>query len=93
MSISSRRYFLGAGFGAPLVEAGRRTRPARPNIVFVLTDDQRFDALGIAGHPFFKSPNMDRIGREGAMLRNCFVTTPLCSPSRASFLTGQYAHT
>ena len=65
---------------------------APPNIVFILTDDLRFDALSIAGHPFVKTPNIDRIGREGARFRNMFVTTPLCSPSRASFLTGQFVH-
>ena len=66
---------------------------SRPNIVFILIDDLRWDELGCAGHPFIKTPNIDRIAREGAMFRNAFMTTPLCSPSRASFLTGQYAHT
>lgn len=66
---------------------------ARPNIVFILIDDLRWDELGIAGHPFIKTPHIDRIAREGARFRNAFMTTPLCSPSRASFLTGQYAHT
>lgn len=65
---------------------------ARPNIVFILIDDLRWDELGIAGHPFIKTPNIDRIGKEGALFRNAFMTTPLCSPSRASFLTGQYAN-
>ena len=65
----------------------------RPNIVFILIDDLRWDELGIAGHPYIKTPNIDRIGKEGAVFRNAFMTTPLCSPSRASFLTGQYAHT
>src|ERR1051325_6354752 len=64
----------------------------RPNIIFVLTDDPRWDALGCMGHPFLKTPNLDRIAREGAMLTNYFVTIPLCSPSRACILTGQYAH-
>jgi N-acetylglucosamine-6-sulfatase len=64
----------------------------RPNVVFILVDDLRWDELGIAGHPFIRTPNIDRIGKEGARFRNAFVTTPLCSPSRASFLTGQYAH-
>ncbi|MGE0885279.1 MAG: sulfatase [Blastocatellales bacterium] len=68
-------------------------QPSRPNIVFILIDDLRWDELGIAGHPFIKTPHIDRIGREGAQFRNAFMTTPLCSPSRASFLTGQYAHT
>ncbi|HKQ72560.1 MAG TPA: sulfatase [Blastocatellia bacterium] len=66
---------------------------SRPNIVFILVDDLRWDELGIAGHPYVKTPNIDRIAREGAMFRNAFMTTPLCSPSRASFLTGQYART
>jgi N-acetylglucosamine-6-sulfatase len=65
----------------------------RPNIVFILVDDLRWDELSCAGHPFVRTPNIDRIAREGAMFRNAFMTTPLCSPSRASFLTGQYAHT
>ena len=65
----------------------------RPNIVFILIDDLRWDELGIAGHPFIKTPHIDRIGKEGVRFRNAFMTTPLCSPSRASFLTGQYAHT
>ena len=65
----------------------------RPNIVFILIDDLRWDELGIAGHPYIKTPSIDRIGKEGAFFRNAFMTTPLCSPSRASFLTGQYAHT
>lgn len=66
---------------------------SRPNIVFILIDDLRWDELGVVGHPFIKTPNIDRIGKEGALFRNAFMTTPLCSPSRASFLTGQYAHT
>src|SRR5262249_44428310 len=70
-----------------------QNKQTRPNIVFILVDDLRWDELGIAGHPFIKTPNIDRIGKEGVIFRNAFMTTPLCSPSRASFLTGQYAHT
>ena len=65
----------------------------RPNIILILVDDLRWDELSIAGHPFLKTPRIDRIGKEGALFRNAFMTTPLCSPSRASFLTGNYAHT
>src|SRR4051794_19748853 len=64
----------------------------RPNIIFILVDDLRWDDLGCAGHPFSRTPNIDRLAREGAMFRNAFATTPLCSPSRASILTGEYAH-
>jgi N-acetylglucosamine-6-sulfatase len=62
----------------------------RPNVVFVLIDDLRFDEID---YPFVELPNIQRLAREGVRFRNAFVTTPLCSPSRASFLTGQYAHT
>jgi len=64
----------------------------RPNIVVVLVDDLRWDEIGCAGHPFVRTPNIDRIACEGARFRNAFCTTPLCSPVRASLLTGQYAH-
>jgi N-acetylglucosamine-6-sulfatase len=63
------------------------------NIIFILTDDQRFDAFGfLKAQPFIKTPNLDRLAKEGAYLPNAFVTTSLCSPSRASILTGLYAH-
>ena len=84
--MQTRGEFLGSML-APLVAPA-----ARPNVVFILVDDLRWDDLGAAGHPFVKTPNIDRIAAEGARFRNAFVTTPLCSPSRASFLTGQYAH-
>lgn len=64
-----------------------------PNIVFILSDDHRWDHMGCAGHPFLRTPAMDRLAAEGILFQNAFVTTSLCSPSRASFLTGTYAHT
>ncbi|HVV00819.1 MAG TPA: sulfatase [Verrucomicrobiae bacterium] len=67
---------------------------AKPrNIIFILTDDQRYDALGFMNHPFLQTPNMDSLAKNGVHARNAFVTTSLCSPSRASILTGVYAHT
>ena len=64
----------------------------RPNILFMLTDDQRWDAIGLGGAKHLKTPNMDRLGKEGVYFRNAFCTTSLCSPSRASILSGLYAH-
>jgi len=69
-------------------QAGKK----RPNVVFILTNDQRWDQLGCEGHPFLKTPAVDRLAAEGARFANMFVTTSLCSPSRASFLSGLYAH-
>ena len=75
------------------VSAADRRTDTRPNIVFILMDDLRWDELACTGHPFVKTPHVDRLAREGALFRNAFATTPLCSPSRASILTGLYPHT
>jgi N-acetylglucosamine-6-sulfatase len=69
-----------------------RTSGSRPNIVLILTDDHRADALGFMGHPYLETPNLDALAADGAHFANAFVTTSLCSPSRASILTGLYAH-
>ena len=65
----------------------------RPNMIFVLVDDMRWDDFGAAGHPFAETPHIDRLANEGAMFLNAFAATPLCSPVRGTFLTGLYAHT
>lgn len=72
----------------------KRANTERPrNIIFILTDDHRFDALGfLKTQAFIQTPNLDRMAQNGAYLPNAFVTTALCSPSRASILTGLYAH-
>jgi len=64
--------------------------PARPNILLIVVDDLRWDELGATGHPFVRTPHADRLAREGARFLSFFATTPLCSPSRANILTGQY---
>jgi N-acetylglucosamine-6-sulfatase len=71
---------------------GATSEAVRPNIVLIVVDDLRFDDIGAAGHPFVNTPNIDRLAQEGARFLNAFATTPLCSPSRASILTGLYAH-
>ena len=70
--------------------AGAQNR--RRNLVFILSDDHRYDMLGAMGHPFLETPHMDRIMERGVHVKNAFVTTSLCSPSRASILSGQYMH-
>ena len=74
----------------PATPARESIRPR--NVVFLLTDDHRYDAMGCAGHPFLETPHMDSLAKNGIHLKNAFVTTSLCSPSRASILTGLYTH-
>lgn len=61
-----------------------------PNIIFILTDDQRWDALGQAGNDIIETPQMDQLAKDGVYFRNAFVTTPICAASRASIATGLY---
>lgn len=65
----------------------------RPNIIFILTDDQRHDALGVAGNSIIQTPNLDKLAGDGWRFENAFVTTPICAASRASILTGLYERT
>lgn len=62
----------------------------RPNIVVVLVDDLRFDEFHAGGHPYLETPNIDRLAKEGALFVNSFHAVPLCSPNRATLLTGQF---
>lgn len=71
---------------------GSGGQSTRPNLLIVLCDDLRWDHLSCAGHPHLQTPNIDRIAREGVRFANAFCTTSLCSPSRASILSGLYAH-
>jgi N-acetylglucosamine-6-sulfatase len=72
----------------------KRIRNRKPrNVIFILSDDHRYDFMGFLNKPkFLETPNMDRMAKEGAHLPKAFVTTALCSPSRCSILTGQYSH-
>jgi N-acetylglucosamine-6-sulfatase len=74
------------------VEPQRDGGTVQRNVVFILSDDHRYDAMGFMNHPFLKTPAMDSMARNGVHLKNAFVTTSLCSPSRASILTGLYTH-
>lgn len=74
-------------------QKNQTSKTKKPNFLFVLVDDQPFDAVGYSGrYPFLKTPNIDWLNKEGANLENFFVTQSICSPSRASFLTGTYPH-
>jgi len=75
-----------------VAETAAASSEDRRNIILVLTDDQRFDELGFM-NPVIETPNMDTLASGGVHFRNAFVTTSLCSPSRASILTGQFMHT
>ncbi len=63
----------------------------KPNLLVILIDDLRYDEFGAGGHPYMKTPHIDRLAHEGMMFERAFHTTPICSPNRASIVTGQYA--
>jgi N-acetylglucosamine-6-sulfatase len=73
-------------------EPGSPAAQARPNLLVLYTDDQRFDSLSSTGNPWIETPHLDRLAAEGAVFENALVTVSLCCPSRATFLTGKYAH-
>jgi len=75
-----------------LAATAKQTSSARPNILLIVVDDLRWDALSCTGHPFSQTPNIDRIAKEGIIFQNAFTTHSLCSPSRATLLTGLYSH-
>ena len=78
---------------AVFVAGGRRVPAAeRPNIVYIMSDDHAAHAIGAYGSHVNKTPNIDRLAREGALLANVFATNSICTPSRATILTGQYSH-
>ena len=75
----------------PSLPAAEGPAPAtRPNIIFILTDDQRDNTLGAMGHPFVQTPNLDRLMRDSVRFRNTYVAEPVCAPSRVSFFTGMH---
>ncbi|MDA9180194.1 sulfatase, partial [Emcibacteraceae bacterium] len=81
-----------SGLSTPILTHAQEPEEKKPNIIYILTDDQRYDELGFM-NSLLDTPNMDAIAKEGVHFKNAFVTTALCSPSRATILTGQYANT
>jgi arylsulfatase A-like enzyme len=90
----TRRELLGAGLAGALGLACERLRgdaSRRPNLLLLVTDDQRADSLGFAGNPVVQTPRLDAWAADSTVFENAFVTTSVCAPSRASMLTGQWA--
>src|SRR5438105_78164 len=85
-----RRQFLGSAIALP---AAVRGATARPNLLFIMTDQQRSSALGCAGNGILKTPNLDRLAREGVLYRNAITPCPVCVPARTSILTGKSMQT
>ena len=82
-----------AGFLPACKGNTQQVNEKKPNIIFILTDDQRWDALGFAGNPIIKTPNLDKLAGSGLYFKNAFVTTSICAASRASLFTGLYERT
>ena len=72
------------------VTAQKKSNTEKPNIIFILTDDQRFDAIGYVGNKFVQTPEMDDLAKSGTYFNTAIVTTPICAASRTSLLTGLY---
>ena len=77
-------------FGCEPVE--KRAAKSKPNLLFVYADEMREMAMSCSGNANLKTPNMDRLAGEGVHFRRMYTTSPVCSPARASLLTGQYPH-
>lgn len=73
-----------------MLAAGLVFAAERPNLVFILTDDQRYDTLGCTGNGIVKTPNIDRLAEQGTLFTQATVTSAICTPSRASYFTGMY---
>jgi arylsulfatase A-like enzyme len=99
MPKETRRTFLKKSVGAVTLNALAASAPnlgsaqRQPNVLFIFVDQMRAQAMGCMGNPDVKTPNLDRLAREGVLLRYTFANTPVCCPARACILTGQYTST
>lgn len=89
-----RQAIAGAAAGLLLMPlAGlRAAEPPRPNILFIMVDEMKWNAMSCAGHPIVKTPHLDRLAGEGTRFATAYTVAPICTPSRYSFFTGRYAH-
>lgn len=95
LPISRRALLLGLAFflsRAPFIATAVQAADSRPNILFIMSDDHGYQAMSCYGSKVNKTPNLDRIAREGMRFDRCFVTNSICGPSRAVILTGKYNH-
>ncbi|MDQ6699694.1 MAG: sulfatase-like hydrolase/transferase, partial [Acidobacteriota bacterium] len=96
MAQITRKQFLAAGAAGIAgslsnlfaFQSGRKPK----NVLLLMSDQHKPDALGIDGDPFARTPNLDALARSGVRFRNCYCSNPVCVPSRASLLTGLYTH-
>jgi len=84
-------FILAMAFGSQTTFVVSWAEAKQPNLIVMIADDQRADALSCVGHPFLKTPNIDRLATEGVMFNNAFVTTSICCTTRADFLSGNYS--
>jgi len=93
LAITGTLVSCSGGHQEPSLRLPSRDDVHKRNVIFILTDDHRYDYMGFTGKvPWLETPNMDYLASTGAYMENAFVTTSLCSPSRASILTGMYSH-
>ncbi len=88
MAALTRREFIAGVAGVPMAAAPA----ARPNILFIMVDEMRWDAMGCENHPVVRTPVLDRLAAEGVRFHRAYTVSPVCSPARASVFTGRYAH-
>src|SRR6185436_5434516 len=83
------KHFLGFLLSLLFLHA---TRAAQPNILFIIVDEMKWNVMSCEGHPFVKTPNLDRLAREGTRFATAYTVAPICSPSRLSLFSSRYAH-
>ena len=101
MSTTTRRDFLklagAAALGFPMVGKSEGSgfqslEKSKPNILFIMVDEMKWNVMSCAGHPLVKTPHLDRLAREGTRFATAYTVAPICTPSRYSFFTSRYAH-
>src|SRR5215217_4924322 len=85
-------WFLLSLFLFNVSSAQVRKETTKPNVIFIMSDDHAYQAISAYGSKLISTPNIDRIAREGMLMKQAAVTNSVCSPSRAVILTGKYSH-